>query len=296
MGWRTRNLYAVARNGTLGLHRHGSRDVEPVDHCPLGVAGVGDAAALTSARQVAGSRRGTSGVELARGTAPDADANGVAVLEHRPGPGRQARGRRPPDRIRVVAGPERLHHILGGQDLSVSAGGFWQVHPHAAETFGAALLELVAPRPGETIFDLYAGAGALTVLLAQAVGESGRVLALESDAAAVADAGDNLAAFPHAEVGRGRVGADTVAELADLAMPDVVVLDPPRSGAGRDVMQALLTLRPRAVGYVACDPAALARDVAVAREAGWRLTALRAYDAFPMTHHVECVARLEPPA
>jgi tRNA/tmRNA/rRNA uracil-C5-methylase (TrmA/RlmC/RlmD family) len=59
-------------------------------------------------------------------------------------------------------------------------------------------------------------------------------------------------------------------------------------------MQALLALRPRTVGYVACDPAALARDVAVAIEHGWQLTALRAFDAFPMTHHVECVARLDP--
>ena len=91
------------------------------------------------------------------------------------------------------------------------------------------------------------------------------------------------------------MSAETVAELADLGPPDVVVLDPPRSGAGRESMQALLALRPRAVGYVACDPAALARDVAVARDAGWRLTALRAFDAFPMTHHVECVALLEPP-
>jgi tRNA/tmRNA/rRNA uracil-C5-methylase (TrmA/RlmC/RlmD family) len=59
-------------------------------------------------------------------------------------------------------------------------------------------------------------------------------------------------------------------------------------------MAALLAMRPRAVGYVACDPAALARDVRVADDAGWRLAALRAFDAFPMTHHVECIALLEP--
>jgi tRNA/tmRNA/rRNA uracil-C5-methylase (TrmA/RlmC/RlmD family) len=72
------------------------------------------------------------------------------------------------------------------------------------------------------------------------------------------------------------------------------VLDPPRAGAGRDVVRALLDLRPRAVGYVSCDPATLARDVAVATDSGWRLTALRAFDAFPMTGHVECVAALNP--
>jgi tRNA/tmRNA/rRNA uracil-C5-methylase (TrmA/RlmC/RlmD family) len=73
-----------------------------------------------------------------------------------------------------------------------------------------------------------------------------------------------------------------------------VVLDPPRAGAGREVMTAILGLRPRVVGYVSCDPGTLARDVAVAADNGWRLTALRAFDAFPMTQHVECVATLQP--
>ena len=233
LGWRTRNLYAVARDGTLGLHRHGSRDVEPVEHCPLGVDGVGDAR-----------RWRRPGRSWPRGAAPRASSWPAGRRRTRTGwpcsnTVRAPGGRRAAAAHRTGCAswpvPTRLQHTVGGQDLSVSAGGFWQVHPHAAETFGAALLELVAPRPGETVFDLYAGAGALTVLLAQAVGETGRVLALESDAAAVADAGENLAAFPHAEVGQGRVSAETVHELADLESPDVVVLDPPRSGAGRDV-------------------------------------------------------------
>jgi tRNA/tmRNA/rRNA uracil-C5-methylase (TrmA/RlmC/RlmD family) len=77
---------------------------------------------------------------------------------------------------------------------------------------------------------------------------------------------------------------------------DVVVLDPPREGAKRKVVDAIAALRPRAVAYVACDPAALARDVAYFREAGYELADLRAFDLFPMTHHVECVALLVPSA
>nr|MDQ6937622.1 class I SAM-dependent RNA methyltransferase [Actinomycetota bacterium] len=72
------------------------------------------------------------------------------------------------------------------------------------------------------------------------------------------------------------------------------VLDPPRSGAGRGVIEAVLSLRPRAVAYVACDPAAFARDVRLARDAGWSLAELQAFDSFPMTHHVECVGLLVP--
>jgi tRNA/tmRNA/rRNA uracil-C5-methylase (TrmA/RlmC/RlmD family) len=77
--------------------------------------------------------------------------------------------------------------------------------------------------------------------------------------------------------------------------PDLVVLDPPRAGAGREVMAALLASGARGIGYVACDPASLARDVRTALDAGWRLAGLRGFDAFPMTHHVECVAHLTPP-
>ncbi len=72
------------------------------------------------------------------------------------------------------------------------------------------------------------------------------------------------------------------------------MLDPPRVGAGREVVEALCAARPRAISYVACDPAALARDVRTAADHGYHLAALRAFDAFPMTHHVECIALLLP--
>jgi tRNA/tmRNA/rRNA uracil-C5-methylase (TrmA/RlmC/RlmD family) len=283
LGWRTRITYAVGADGVAGLHRHRSHELEPIDACPIGAPGVGDSPVLTRLWP------GLTGVEVARGNGAD-----ISVLAHRPGPGRQARGRRPPDRVRLVEGPARLTEHVGGRAFTVAAGGFWQVHPHAAETFAAALLAAVQPRPGEVVLDLYCGAGALTAALADAVGATGRVLGIESSRQGVADAQENLAGLPWAEVRRARVDAALLGQLE--LRPDVVTLDPPRAGAGQGVMTAALELRPRVLGYVACDPAALARDVRVALDAGWRLTGLRAFDAFPMTAHVECVARLEPPS
>jgi tRNA/tmRNA/rRNA uracil-C5-methylase (TrmA/RlmC/RlmD family) len=282
LGWRTRITYAVGRDGRAGLHRHRSHDVERIESCPLGAPGIGDSSALV------GTWGGHTGVEAVRGDGP-----AVTLLGHKPGPGRQARGRRPPDRVELLDGPDRLRHSVGGREFEIDAAGFWQVHPAAAQTFATAMIDALRPAAGESALDLYAGGGALTAALADAVGQTGRVIGIESSRQAVADAEGNLADLPWAEMRQGRVDAALLTGLD--VRPDVIVLDPPRAGAGRETMAAVLELAPRAVGYVACDPASLARDVAAARDQGWRLTSLRAFDAFPMTHHVECVALLEPP-
>jgi tRNA/tmRNA/rRNA uracil-C5-methylase (TrmA/RlmC/RlmD family) len=282
LGWRTRVTFAVDRDGRPGLHRHRSAELEHVRRCLIGVPGVGDTPALE--------RRwpGLTAVEAARG-----DDGELALLAHRPGRGRQARGRRPPDTVSLLSGAETLHRRLRDRTFAVSAGGFWQVHPAAAEALAGAVLDAARPVAGERVLDLYAGAGAFTAVLAETVGAGGAVLGIESAPAAVRDAEHNLAELPWARVQHGRVTPALVASA--LAAPDLVVLDPPRAGAGADVMAAILELRPRTVTYVSCDPATLARDVGTAARQGWRMTSLRAFDAFPMTQHVECVAALSPP-
>jgi tRNA/tmRNA/rRNA uracil-C5-methylase (TrmA/RlmC/RlmD family) len=175
----------------------------------------------------------------------------------------------------------------------VSGAGFWQVHPGAAQVLVDAVLDAADPQPGEHALDLYCGVGLFAAGLASRVGSEGTVLGVEGEGRAVADARRNLHDLPwvrleHAPVASVLTGGDRPARA------DVVVLDPPRTGAGREVVEAVAALRPRVVVYVACDPAALARDVATAAEAGYRLAGLRAFDLFPMTHHVECVATLVP--
>jgi tRNA/tmRNA/rRNA uracil-C5-methylase (TrmA/RlmC/RlmD family) len=178
------------------------------------------------------------------------------------------------------------------------------VHPAAADTLAAAVLGALAPRPGETALDLYCGAGLFAGVLARAVGPDGRVIAIEEHAGAVRDARHNLRGTPWARVHRGDVAALLARDGRTGA--SLAVVDPPRTGLARPVID-LLCDRPgagpprrgrpatlRRIAYVSCDPATLARDVAVFGARGWRLEALRAFDAFPMTHHVECLATLVP--
>jgi len=185
--------------------------------------------------------------------------------------------------VEAVTSGGRTHHF------AVEADGFWQVHPGAPSALVAAVLAQLAPRMGESVLDLYSGVGLFARFLTDEVGESGSVLAVESDQVAAAHAKGNL--------GRsGKVVRDRVDRWLQRSAPDhvdLVVLDPPRAGAKAAVVAAIAQLRPRAVSYVACDPAALARDTAYFAEHGYRLTQLRCFDLFPMTHHVECVALFE---
>ena len=153
------------------------------------------------------------------------------------------------------------------------------------------MLELLEPQPGERAADLFAGVGLFSAFLAEEVGPGGSVLSVEGDRRASELAGTNLADLRNTRVRAGRVD-QVLAELDTMA--DVVVLDPPREGARKRVVDQVVDLAPRAIAYVACDPAALARDVAYFAERGYRMTKLRAFDLFPMTHHVECVALLVP--
>jgi tRNA/tmRNA/rRNA uracil-C5-methylase (TrmA/RlmC/RlmD family) len=265
LGWRTRVQWAIAPDGTPGLRKHRSHDVVAVDVCRIAHPG------------------------LPSVTDSDwPDATSVEALASSTG-----------ERLRLVStgdgatfadGPPVLHEQARGRDWQVTGSGFWQVHPGAAETLVAAVLDGLDPQPGERAADLYAGVGLFSAALAERVGTSGRVVAIESDAVAVEDAAVNLADLPQVEPVADRV--DRALRRGAVGPVDVVVLDPPRTGAKREVVSAIAARGPRSVAYVACDPAALARDVAIFAEHGYTLRSLRAFDLFPMTQHVECVAVL----
>jgi tRNA/tmRNA/rRNA uracil-C5-methylase (TrmA/RlmC/RlmD family) len=265
LAWRTRVQYAVDRDGRLGFHPFHSHAVVPVDRCPI---------AAPAALPVLASRWP---VDLASVEVVSSSGGDVSVLTRRSRTGR----------ARVVRGPGRVRETVAGREFLLDADAFWQVHPAAPAVLSGTVVDLLAPRAGERALDLYAGAGLFAAALAPLVD---RVTAVESDPRGVAAARRSLADLPNVHLVQG----DVRRALASLRWVDVVVLDPPRSGAGRAVVEAIVARRPRAVAYVACDPAAFARDVASLAELGYPLTRMRAFDAFPMTHHVECVGLFEP--
>ncbi|HEY5335625.1 MAG TPA: class I SAM-dependent RNA methyltransferase [Mycobacteriales bacterium] len=257
LGWRTRVQFTVGHDGRAGLLAHHSHTVIPIDRC------------LIADERV-------NAVDVPGGRWPGMGSVEVAVA------GEQVRTVSRPARGRPrVDGPAALTERVAGREFAVH--GFWQVHPHAASALSDCVLEMLAPVAGEHALDLYAGAG----LFAARLEDSGcEVVAVEGSRTAAEDCRANV---PTADVRH----QDVAAALDDgVGNIDVVVLDPPREGAKSAVVEAICALGPRAVAYVACEPAALARDVASFAENGYRLTRLRAFDLFPLTHHVECVALL----
>jgi tRNA/tmRNA/rRNA uracil-C5-methylase (TrmA/RlmC/RlmD family) len=254
--WRTRMRFAVDPSGRAGLRRHRSHDVEPVDDCLI---------AVPAARvpDLIG-RDWPAGAEVI----VDVSSTG--------------------ERAVAIGTPEQtLTEHACGRDWVVPIGGFWQVHPGAAESLVDAVVSTLDPRSTDRCLDLYAGVGLFAGALAPRVAT---VIAVESDRRAVAAARVNL---PGVTVVRDRVDR-WLRRPVDPVEVDLVVLDPPRKGAGRDVVRLIAAAAPRAVAYVACDPAALARDIATFAACGYSLQHLRAFDIFPMTSHVECVAILAP--
>jgi tRNA/tmRNA/rRNA uracil-C5-methylase (TrmA/RlmC/RlmD family) len=286
LGWRTRTRFAVDAEGRPGLRRRRSHDVVASGDCLIAHPLVVDA---LRGRVFPGAAAVDVAVSVATGRTqvrPEAGPRDAAAGDvGAAGDARAAGG----------AGDEPLVELAAGHSFTVAPGAFWQVHPAAPGLLVDAVLAALDPRPGETVADLYGGVGLFAAALADRVGAAGRVILVESDPAALASAAANLAGRPGVSVRGVRVTPPVVRGLlpADARL-DLVVLDPPRAGAGVEVMTELARRRPRAIAYVSCDPATLARDVAGIGAAGYELSGLRAFDLFPMTAHVECLALLTP--
>ncbi|MFF1410431.1 class I SAM-dependent RNA methyltransferase [Streptomyces sp. NPDC058289] len=290
--WRTRVQYAIDEDGVVGLRKHRSHDIQPVDHCMIAAPGV---------TELGIEQQDWPQMATVEAIAATGSGDRQVVLTPRPG------GRlplveldKPVSVLRVEEKDGGVHRVHGrpfvreradGRTYRVGMGGFWQVHPQAADTLIKAVMQGLMPRKGEMALDLYCGVGIFAGALAERLGETGAVLGIESTKRAVEDARHNLTDFPRVRIEQGKV--EQILPKTGITECDLVVLDPPRAGAGKQTVRQVAGLTPRRIAYVACDPAALARDLGYFQEAGYKVRTLRAFDLFPMTHHVECVAILE---
>lgn len=267
LGWRTRCTSVTTKSGALGFYQSRSHKIIPVDDCRILVP------EMKFAELAQRGAKGDQRIEISISNTGERSISTVGARDESP--------------MRLSDGVEVAHYTVGENSFEVSQKSFWQSHKDAPRVLTDAVLNYAELRAGDHVLDLYGGVGLFTAAILPLVGETGAVDLVEGSKSATSDATRNFSDAKNVTV----ITGDVTTVITRFSHADVVVLDPPREGAGKEVIENLARIAPRTIVYVACDPAALARDTAYLRDSGYTLETIRAFDLFPMTHHIECVAK-----
>jgi tRNA/tmRNA/rRNA uracil-C5-methylase (TrmA/RlmC/RlmD family) len=271
-GWRTRVRLDVGADGRPGFHRYHSDELVTDLRCGQLPAAMLDGLAATEWQPHAHLH-----VVL------DDDGRRHVVSSARAGK-RTA--------TTVAEGDYYAVQRVGRRSWRVPVTAFWQAHRDAAAAYSALVVDWAQPAAGATAWDLYGGAGVFAAALGEAVGESGRVLTVDTSRAATRSAREALVDLPQVQVVTDSVRRALTEQRASAPRADVAVLDPPRSGAGREVIDLLAAAGVGRVVHIGCEAASFARDIGLYRGHGYTVEKIKVFDAFPLTHHTECVALL----
>lgn len=270
LGYRTRFSAVTTRDGSLGFRQARSNKVVPVSDCRILQPEI-NYQELSNRKW-----KGDLQVEVSFSSSAERTIATGYLREDSP--------------VRTSEGPDVATYKVKDFALEVSQRSFWQSHKEAPRVLTDAVLNFAQVKSGDYLLDLYGGVGLFTSQFLELIGESGRIDLVEGSKSATGDALRNFTNFSNVGVHTG----DVEKILPRFSKADVIVLDPPREGAGKSVVASMVSLKPRAIVYVACDPAALARDTAYLESSGYVLSQIRAFDLFPMTQHIESVALFQP--
>lgn len=283
LAWRTRVSLHVDADGNVGPYAARSHRVIQVGDLPLAIDAVASAAPLDQ------QFKGAESVDI---VAPSSTGAARIIVREPVKKGVSPAHRR----------EQTIVERVGDREFVLDEGGFWQVHRSAAQL----LTDVVQSTVDEALFDpraanldLYGGVGLLAAAIGDKFGSTTRITSVESSARATDHASENLSDWIGAQSITARVDAYLRGLVANASAAErsrfeaaTVVLDPPRAGAGKEVVASLAELRPAQLVYVACDPVALSRDIGLFAAEGYSLASLRAFDLFPHTHHIESIALL----
>ncbi|MED5811551.1 TRAM domain-containing protein [Mycolicibacterium sp. 050232] len=279
LGWRTRVRLDTTAEGRAGFHRYHSAELITDLGCGQLPAELTDGLAEI---------RWTPGAHVH--AVLDSDGRRHVVQSGPKATGRKAgRPAAPKHTTRVIEGDYEAVQRVGGRQWMLPVTAFWQAHRDAAGLYSGLVADWSGLQPGMTAWDLYGGAGVFAAALGEQVGPGGRVLTVDTSRGASRAARSALADLPWVSVVTDSVRR---ALSAESGRPDVAVLDPPRTGAGREVIDALAATEVPRVIHIGCEAASFARDIGLYLRNGYAVEDLRVFDSFPLTHHVECVAVL----
>ncbi|KWX68443.1 class I SAM-dependent RNA methyltransferase [Mycobacterium sp. NAZ190054] len=265
-GWRTRVRLDTSADGRVGFHRYHSAElVHRLDCAQLPAGMLDDLADMRCPAD--------SAVHVV------VDDDGNRHIAH------AGRGRR----TTVVEGDYEAVQRVGGRSWQLPVTAFWQAHRDAPALYSGLVAQWAQLEAGMTVWDLYGGAGVFAAALARGVGDGGAVLTVDTSRGASRSARAALA-----DLGNVTVVTDSVRRALSgrRSRADVAVLDPPRTGAGREVIDLLAAAEVPRIIHIGCEAASFARDVGLYQAHGYAVEELRVFDSFPLTHHVECAVVL----
>jgi len=266
LGYRNHARFTVGPEGTLGFVNRESRRFVPIDRCLLMHPWINQALS-----QLQGCCGETTQLSIRYGI-----NTGQWLLQ----PALQA------SQAPLASGQKHYEEALYGKCFRISASSFFQVNTAQAEQLAELVRERLALAGQELVVDAYAGVGTFAVLVAPF---AGKVIAIEESASAIQDAVVNIQGLHNVELAQAKT--EELLESLPQA-PDVLVLDPPRTGCHPAALRAILLRPPRRIVYISCDPQALARDLRVLCRGPFILEEVLPIDLFPQTHHIECIATL----
>ena len=259
LNWRTRLNLAISENKKLGLHAHKSNKIIEIDECLIAVEGINKSEIFNKKWE------NEDNIKISYSSANDMNISQLG---------------------KNISGPDKLNEVVDDNKYYISPKSFWQSHKNAPRFLLEQVLKFANIKEGERVCDLYGGVGLFTLPISKILGENGEVHLIEVNRVCIDDATEMFADIKNIFIHHGTVEQ----KLGSIKKINTIILDPPRNGVSKQVINQMIEKKPQTIIYVSCNPSTLARDTKILTDNNYTLTNIVGLDLFPMTHHIECVA------
>ena len=257
--WRTHLDFAISNNGKVGLYSFKTKEVVEIDECLIAVNAINQLDIFKSKWE------GDERLSVFASSLKE-------VSIHRSD--------------QKISGPSKINEVVEGNSYTISHGSFWQSHKNAPKILIKKIIEFANIELGDRVCDLYGGVGLFTAPILKVIGEIGEIHLIESNSRCIKDAKKIFENKKNVIIHHGKVEQ----KLGKIKNIDVIIMDPPRTGATKQVINQIIEKKARSIVYISCDPASLARDTKVLLKNYYSLEKIVGIDLFPMTQHIECIA------
>jgi tRNA/tmRNA/rRNA uracil-C5-methylase (TrmA/RlmC/RlmD family) len=257
--WRTHLDFAISKNGKVGLYSFKTKEVIEIEECLIAVNPINKLNIFNSK---------WDGEERLSVFASSLNEVSIHRLD------------------KNISGPSEINEVVEGNSYNISHGSFWQSHKNAPKILINKLMEFANFETGDRVCDLYGGVGLFTAPILKIIGETGEIHLIETNNRCIKDAKKIFEKKKNVIIHHGKVEQ----KLGKIKNIDAIVMDPPRTGATKQVINQIVEKKARSIIYISCDPSSLARDTKILLNSSYTLDKIIGLDLFPMTHHIECIA------